>query len=78
MSEYRIETPFMLDPSLSDTDLVQLANNLVALSQLALAAGDTLDNIDINPFIALPADRGGGCAVDAVIVGTSSRPCAQA
>jgi acyl-CoA synthetase (NDP forming) len=46
-----------------------LADNLVALSELAVAAGDTLDSIDINPFIALPQAHGGGCAVDAVVVG---------
>lgn len=50
-------------------DLEFLADNLVALSRLAVAAGDTLDSIDINPFIALPKERGGGCAVDAVVVG---------
>lgn len=50
-------------------DLEFLADNLVALSQLAVAAGDSLDSIDINPFIALPKARGGGCAVDAVVVG---------
>ena len=50
-------------------DLEFLADNLVALSQLAVAAGDTLDSIDINPFIALPKAGGGGCAVDAVVVG---------
>lgn len=50
-------------------DLDVLAANLVALSQLAWRAGDSLLSIDINPFIALPRDQGGGCAVDAVIVG---------
>ncbi|MEZ5738502.1 MAG: acetate--CoA ligase family protein [Burkholderiaceae bacterium] len=50
-------------------DLDCLADNLVALSRLAVAAGDSLASIDINPFIALPADRGGGCALDAVIIG---------
>ena len=55
-------------------DLEFLADNLVALSQLAVAAGDTLDSIDINPFIALPAGSGGGCAVDAVVVGRDPRP----
>ncbi len=46
-----------------------LAQQIAALSRLAVAAGDTLASIDINPFIALPAAHGGGCAVDAVIVG---------
>jgi hypothetical protein len=27
--------------------------------------------VDINPFMALPASRGGGCAVDAVVIGRS-------
>jgi acyl-CoA synthetase (NDP forming) len=50
-------------------DLNVLADNLAALSRLAVAAGDSLDSIDINPFIALPAKHGGGFAVDAVVVG---------
>lgn len=50
-------------------DLDHLASNLVALSQLAVDAGDTLDSIDINPFIALPQAQGGGSAADAVVVG---------
>ena len=53
-------------------DLEHLAANLAALSRLAAAAGDTLSCIDINPFIALPKEQGGGCAVDAVVVGRSS------
>ena len=50
-------------------DIEFLASNLAALSRLAHAAGDSLHSIDINPFIALPMALGGGCAVDAVIVG---------
>jgi hypothetical protein len=50
-------------------DVDTLAQQIAALSRFAVAAGDTLDSIDINPFIALPAAQGGGCAVDAVIVG---------
>jgi len=50
-------------------DLEFLAANLAALSRLALAAGDSLQSIDINPFIALPMALGGGCAADAVIIG---------
>ena len=50
-------------------DIEFLASNLAALSRLAHAAGDSLHSIDINPFIALPKALGGGCAVDAVIVG---------
>ena len=54
-------------------DLEFLANNLAALSRLAVAAGDSLESIDINPFIALPNALGGGCAVDAVVVGRSTK-----
>jgi acyl-CoA synthetase (NDP forming) len=53
-------------------DIDFLAANLVKLSQFAARAGDSLQSIDINPFIALPRERGGGCAVDAVIVGRSA------
>lgn len=53
-------------------DLDCLASNLSALSKLAVAAGDTLNSIDINPFLALPAELGGGCALDAVVVGSAS------
>ena len=56
-------------------DLDFLAANLVALSRLAVAAGDSLASIDINPFIAMPRESGGGCAVDAVVVGrTPTQP----
>jgi hypothetical protein len=54
---------------LPPVDLEHLAANLAALSQLAVAAGDTLVSIDVNPFIALAKELGGGCAVDAVVVG---------
>ncbi len=53
-------------------DLPCLARNLSALSQLAVASGDSLHSIDINPFIALPARLGGGCAADAVVVGQNT------
>ena len=53
-------------------DVECLARNLAALSRLAAAAGDSLVSIDINPFIALPADQGGGFAVDAVVVGRAA------
>ncbi|MEY2952726.1 MAG: hypothetical protein RLZZ401_813 [Pseudomonadota bacterium] len=54
-------------------DLEFLASNLAALSRLAVAAGDSLDSIDINPFIALPKALGGGCAADAVVVGRMAK-----
>lgn len=53
-------------------DLDAIARNLAALSRLAAEAGDTLSSIDVNPFVALPvAAGGGGCAVDAVVVGVA-------
>jgi acetate---CoA ligase (ADP-forming) len=57
-------------------DLDHLAAQLASLSRLAVAAGDSLASLDINPYIALPAALGGGCAVDAVVVG--SLPAAAA
>jgi acyl-CoA synthetase (NDP forming) len=47
-------------------DVGALADALVALSQLAVAAGDTLDSIDLNPFVVL---RRGAVALDAVVIG---------
>ena len=52
----------------SPVDTSLLASQIAALSRLAVDAGDSLNSIDINPFVALPAAQGGGCAVDAVIV----------
>ncbi len=57
----------------TSVDLLALAANLAALSRLAVAAGDTLESIDINPFIALPASQGGGCALDAVVIGRQTQ-----
>ncbi len=54
-------------------DLEFLAANLAALSRLASAAGDSLQSIDVNPFIAMPREKGGGCAVDAVVVGRAAQ-----
>ena len=53
-------------------DLEALAAAIVALSQAAAQAGDTLESIDVNPFLALPAAAGGGMALDAVVVGRRS------
>lgn len=50
-------------------DLDLLAQQIVALSRFAVACGESLESVDINPFIALPASHGGGCAVDAVVIG---------
>ncbi|MFO1192004.1 MAG: acetate--CoA ligase family protein [Rhodoferax sp.] len=49
-------------------DTALLAAQIAALSRLAAAAPGHLESIDINPFIALPAAQGGGCAADAVVV----------
>ncbi len=48
-------------------DLDALADALVALSRYAAAAGDKLESIDINPFVALPKGKG-AMALDAVLV----------
>jgi acyl-CoA synthetase (NDP forming) len=50
-------------------DVQALAEQIAALSRLAVAAGDSLASLDINPYLALPADQGGGLALDAVVVG---------
>ena len=60
------------------SDLELLAGNLAALSRLAAAAGDSLVSIDINPFIAMPKAAGGGCAVDAVVIGRAAASEPQA
>ena len=46
-------------------DVESLAAVLVRVSELASAASDIIQSLDINPFIALPQ---GGKAVDALIV----------
>ncbi|MBV9813269.1 MAG: acetate--CoA ligase family protein, partial [Acetobacteraceae bacterium] len=46
-------------------DLGALADALSRLSQFAAAHRDTLESVDINPFVALPS---GGYALDALIV----------
>jgi acyl-CoA synthetase (NDP forming) len=63
-------------------DLEAIADALLALSRLAMAARDTLDSIDVNPFVAFP--RGGGpggvsaLALDAVVIGRHADPDARA
>lgn len=49
-------------------DIEALARAIAGLSDLAMAAGDTLESIDVNPFIVLPAGQG-GMALDAVVIG---------
>jgi acyl-CoA synthetase (NDP forming) len=54
-------------------DLGAIADALVALSELALSARDSLDSIDVNPFVAFPTGQAPGgrsaLALDAVVVG---------
>ena len=50
------------------SDINALAPALVALSVYAHAHADTLESIDINPFIVLPE---GALAVDALVIGAS-------
>jgi acetate---CoA ligase (ADP-forming) len=54
-------------------DVDALAQQIAALSRWAVACGDTLASVDVNPYLALPAAQGGGCALDGVVVG---RPAA--
>lgn len=49
-------------------DAEALAQAVVQLSQLAMAAGDSLESIDVNPFAVLPRGQG-ALALDAVVIG---------
>ncbi len=49
------------------TDIEALADALVALSRFAASAGEKLESIDINPFVAMPKGKG-VMALDAVLV----------
>jgi acyl-CoA synthetase (NDP forming) len=49
-------------------DVEALARAIAGLSDLAMSAGDTLESIDVNPFIVLLAGQG-GMALDAVVIG---------
>ncbi|MBV7482630.1 acetate--CoA ligase family protein [Bordetella sp. BOR01] len=55
-------------------DVDGLAEAIVRLSQFALAAGDTLDAVELNPFVVLPEGQG-ACALDAVLL-TRAAPVA--
>ncbi|MFZ4757641.1 MAG: acetate--CoA ligase family protein [Burkholderiaceae bacterium] len=54
-------------------DLDALVDALLALSELAMAARDTLDSIDVNPFVVFARGAGPGgasaLALDAVVLG---------
>ena len=45
-----------------------LAQAIVRLSDFALAAGDTLESVDLNPFVVRPRGEG-AVALDAVVIG---------
>ncbi|MEN9627077.1 MAG: hypothetical protein RJA10_303, partial [Pseudomonadota bacterium] len=53
-------------------DVDALAQQISALSRWAVSCGDTLASVDVNPYLALPAEQGGGCALDAVVVGRAA------
>src|SRR5690606_18221805 len=48
-----------------DRDSVAAA--LVAVGRLAADAGEAIESLDINPFVALPAGQG-ACALDALVI----------
>src|SRR5690606_14143483 len=48
-------------------DVEALAQALVRLSDFAMAAGDSLESVDVNPFAVLPRGKG-AVALDAVVV----------
>ena len=50
-------------------DIDALAAAAAALSRFAAAHADTVESVDVNPFVVLPEGRG-GLALDALIVGT--------
>lgn len=49
-------------------DVQALERAIVGLSDFAMAAGDTLESVDVNPFVVLPEGRG-AMALDAVVTG---------
>jgi succinyl-CoA synthetase beta subunit len=49
-------------------DVQALARAIVGLSDFAMAAGATLESVDVNPFVVLPEGRG-AMALDAVVTG---------
>ncbi|GAB1578744.1 acetate--CoA ligase family protein [Bordetella petrii] len=58
-------------------DVDALAEAIVRLSQFALAAGDRLESVELNPFAVLPAGEG-ACALDAVLLTSPAPPAAPA
>jgi acyl-CoA synthetase (NDP forming) len=56
-------------------DVEALADAIVRLSHFALAAGDVLDSVELNPFVVLPKGQG-AVALDAVLL-TRAAPSVQ-
>jgi len=52
----------------AQADVQALARAIVGLSDFAMAAGDTLESVDVNPFVVL-AEGQGAMALDAVVTG---------
>lgn len=52
-------------------DVAALAQAIVRLSEFAVAGGDTLESVDVNPLAVLPQGRG-VAALDAVVIGRGS------
>lgn len=57
-------------------DVDALARAIVSLSDFAVAAGDSLEAVEVNPFAVLPRGQG-GAALDAVLVGRACPAPAQ-
>jgi acetate---CoA ligase (ADP-forming) len=59
-------------------DLDAIVDALLAVSRFAMATRDTLDSVDVNPFVAFPAGAGPGgvsaVALDAVVIGRRAAP----
>jgi acyl-CoA synthetase (NDP forming) len=49
-------------------DVTALAQAIVGLSNFAMATGDTLESVDVNPFVVMPEGQG-AMALDAVVIG---------
>lgn len=50
-----------------EADVEALADAMVQLSKFAVAAGDALELVELNPFVVLPKGQG-ACALDAVLL----------
>ncbi len=57
-------------------DVDALAQAILSLSNFAVAAGDSLDAVEVNPFAVLPQGQG-GVALDAVVVGRAHEQAAR-